>query len=490
MKVVKTSMQKEYPITSRGEIMYPKANDIILEDKIREYLDVTQNQPFEVAVKILAELRSFAKENYVVKIYHNKNIDKGIADFTDLEYFANLDKIIYDNKGNENFKKAKMEKFNHNSIAFSYSKTNAILVKALLRQLGYDAANMDDVFTSVQKKQGKVRLITYQKKVALFDEEIDGMWANEYFDTDQDAASFANQNNIVLEETRTENGNTLIVSNKRNFILSPDGKVLYSKWVLMKQDEAIKAFKMAERSGNDFDIQERLNEVKIFSKNNFAILIRRDSREKPFDGIVDYSALEITDAREALFEATAKPKNKLFRKVPLKGNVNSFEHYFRHDVERAGYIGENLERAGFSVIYTSDKQVKAEPNNAKAQAQRIRVLALKYEYGNQSEKNDLSGTLESQAFFIDSDGDFCISESGLSDFMKDRFGLATDLNVINNRFLNINIKNIGGSISVKSFSEIEKYFSDLEKRFEISTFVDTNKYQITIDSVLDIGLYN
>jgi hypothetical protein len=74
--------------------------------------------------------------------------------------------------------------------------------------------------------------------------------------------------------------------------------------------------------------------------------------------------------------------------------------------------------------------------------------------------------------------------------MKDRFGLATDLNVINNRFLNINIKNIGGSISVKSFSEIEKYFSDLEKRFEISTFVDTNKYQITIDSVLDIGLYN
>jgi hypothetical protein len=205
---------------------------------------------------------------------------------------------------------------------------------------------------------------------------------------------------------------------------------------------------------------------------------------------VDYSALEITDAREALFEATAKPKNKLFRKVPLKGNVNSFEHYFRHDVERAGYIGENLERAGFSVIYTSDKQVKAEPINAKAQAQRIRVLALKYEYGNQSEKNDLSGTLESQAFFIDSDGDFCISESGLSDFMKDRFGLATDLNVINNRFLNINIKNIGGGISVKSFSEIEKYFSDLEKRFEISTFVDTNKYQITIDSVLDIGLYN
>ena len=77
MKVVKTSMQKEYPITSRGEIMYPKANDIILEDKIREYLDATQNQPFEVAVKILAELRSFAKENYVVKIYHNKNIDKG-----------------------------------------------------------------------------------------------------------------------------------------------------------------------------------------------------------------------------------------------------------------------------------------------------------------------------------------------------------------------------------------------------------------------------
>jgi hypothetical protein len=74
--------------------------------------------------------------------------------------------------------------------------------------------------------------------------------------------------------------------------------------------------------------------------------------------------------------------------------------------------------------------------------------------------------------------------------MKDRFGLATDLNVINNRFLNINIKNIGGGISVKSFSEIEKYFSDLEKRFEISTFVDTNKYQITIDSVLDIGLYN
>lgn len=339
--------------------------------------------------------------------------------------------------------------------------------------------------------KAKWELKTKRNKIVIAD-TISGMnWVNEYFDNDKDAASFANQNNIVLEETRTDNGNTVVVSNKRNFILSPDGKVLYSKWVLMKHDEAIKAFKMAERSGKDLEIQERLNEVKIFSKNNFAVVIRRDSREKPFDGVVDYSALEITDAREALFESTAKPKNKLFRKVPLKGNVNSFEHYFRYDVERAGHIGENLERAGFSVIYTSDKQKKAEPNKEEAQAQRIRILALKYKFENQPKtENKKLDELESKVFFLDSDGDFCISESGLLKFMKEKFGVVVDWDVINLRFFSLKITDLGNSISAKKFAEIENYFSDLEKRFEISIFVDTNKYQITIDSVMDIGIYN
>jgi hypothetical protein len=141
-----------------------------------------------------------------------------------------------------------------------------------------------------------------------------------------------------------------------------------------------------------------------------------------------------------------------------------------------------------------DLAFETKPNIVKhlgdSQAQRIRVLALKYKYGNQSEKNDLSGTLESQAFFIDSDGDFCISEGGLNLFLAEKFGVKSDLNIRNLRFITVSILDLGENISPSKFKEIEKYFSGLEKRFEISTFVDTNKYQITIDSVLDIGLYN
>jgi hypothetical protein len=63
-----------------------------------------------------------------------------------------------------------------------------------------------------------------------------------------------------------------------------------------------------------------------------------------------------------------------------------------------------------------------------------------------------------------------------------------DLNAINQRYLIFNLSDKGGVISVKKFGDIEKYFSELEKGFEISTFVNTNNDLTTIDPVLEIGM--
>jgi len=266
------------------------------------------------------------------------------------------------------------------------------------------------------------------------------------------------------------------------------GKIVYGKDLRNEQYELIKKFNKAADGDSVEVANQALIKLKEFSKENFHVKIYNDPIGK--QGIVDFYDLEYIENSQKLLLKLLEDDS--VKKIRLKKESN-LSFVFKYSDDNKVTIFNSIASLGYEVV-NMDLAFETKPNVVKhlgdSQAQRIRVLALKYKYGNQSEKNDLSGTLESQAFFIDSDGDFCISESGLSDFMKDRFGLATDLNVINNRFLNINIKNIGGSISVKNFSEIEKYFSDLEKRFEISTFVDTNKYQITIDSVLDIGLYN
>jgi hypothetical protein len=49
-----------------------------------------------------------------------------------------------------------------------------------------------------------------------------------------------------------------------------------------------------------------------------------------------------------------------------------------------------------------------------------------------------------------------------------------DLNAINPRYLIFNLSDKGRVISVKKFGDIEKCFSEIEKGFEISTFVNTN----------------
>jgi hypothetical protein len=454
MKVVKSLMGKEFEITEGFKVSYPKKALLDQTQLIEKYLRSEKFGEESETKDYLDRIKLFSKRSFVTKIYYVEKDKIGRIDFADFgmifQYHA------FKNKKREWLpfaEKMKLKTFGELAYDFKYTPENIEILKIEMLKNGFDVVVFEkenEGQTTAKAQAQRIRVLALKFK---YDDSINLRAIKDYI-----------LQNSYFEYENTEDG-TLIFKTKKNGT---------------KGEENL--------NGRDYKeamaIREKLNQkfgqikVKIEIIDEWVYLTAEISHLKEDEA--NYFFSKIVDGESRFIE--------IMTSVILV--EKKFGHLF--DLDWQG-IRDNLKATN---TYPEVDQF----GNHYSTAIKLNLIqkdknGAEYFLQKRKKQSGLSGksnfeALESAAFFIDSDGDFCISESGLNLFLAERFGVKSDLNIRNLRFITVSILDLGENISPSKFKEIEKYFSGLEKRFEISTFVDTNKYQITIDSVLDIGLYN